>query len=145
MNNEGLLAVIPARRFASPVLISSVAELASSQLDWRLLVWISNVKLPLVVFFSFSPLSCEMYFDIILGCPSSDAFQGLVYYKFFSSEVSKTYILWLVIIFTRLKHWLRYSRSSNFVLHFSKAPCMAVIQPVIYRFYLFVLSLFHPK
>lgn len=91
MNSEGLLAVIPARRLASPLLISSVVELASPQLNLRLLFWISSVEL--LLWYFFLSLSSEMYFHVILGCPSSDAFQGLVHCKFFFSKVSETYIL----------------------------------------------------
>lgn len=56
---EGLLAVIPGRRLAS-VLTSSVVELASLQLNFMLLFWISSVKLLLWYFFPFHlyPLKC---------------------------------------------------------------------------------------
>lgn len=131
------------------MLISSVIELASPQLNFMLLFWISSVKLLLWYFFCISspfhlyPSKCILtwFWDVHLQMASKAWFT--VHCKFCSSKVSKTAILRLVIFFTNLKRLLRYSRGSNCVLHFNTAPSMAVILPVSYRYHL--LSLFHPK
>lgn len=103
--------------------------------------WISSVKLLLWYFFCISFLFTSILWNVfshdfgmsVFKMPSKAWFT--MHCKFCSSKVSKTAILKLVIFFTNLKHLLRYSRGSNCVLNFNRAPSTAVILPISYRYH----------